>query len=253
MLQDTYIHTYIHTYVRTYIHTHTHNTYIHTYIHTYVHTYICTYSMQISKVAVTLCVCVFFSQSWKTVCQSWQPFWNTRLWILPALHHHARYRRMYQKDQPIFQWSCTNHLNHQILSGKIYTPCHCRFLWLCCERWISHFCNPCLFPHSVHIVIGPAKSSIGALLNLLECWLVLSVHSFNYVFKLSISWSGVGIILSNMHSNGGGSVCSHNILLLLSFCIISNLWLQGQEGERVCAQACGVCVCFHRTHIMWVR
>jgi hypothetical protein len=55
-----------------------------------------------------------------------------------------------------------------------------------------------LFPHSVHIVIGPAKSSKGALLNWPKCWLVLPMHSFNYLFKLSINWPG-GIILSWYH------------------------------------------------------
>ena len=48
---------------------------------------------------------------------------------------------------------------------------------------------------------------------------------------------------------GGGSVCNRNILLLLSFCIISNLWLQVQEGERVHVQVCArACVC-----VIWVR
>ena len=79
------------------------------------------------------CLCIF-SQSWKTVCQSWQPFWNTRLWILQALRHHARYRRIYQKHQLIFQWGCMNHLNHQILFGKIYTPYHCRFFMICAMK-----------------------------------------------------------------------------------------------------------------------
>ena len=147
-------------------------------------------------------LCVFFSQSWRTACRSWQPFWNMRLWILRAPHHHARYRRMFRKHQLIFQWSCMNHLNHQILYGKIYTPCHCRFLWLCLERWISRFFFPCLFPHSVH-VIGPAESSIEALLNLPECWIVCCMHLFNYLFKLSVNWPG-GIILSNVPSNCGG-------------------------------------------------
>jgi hypothetical protein len=55
----------------------------------------------------------------------------------------------------------------------------------------------------VHIAIGPAKSSIGALLKWPECWLVCSMHSFNYLFKLSIIWPG-GIILSNVQSNCGG-------------------------------------------------
>jgi hypothetical protein len=66
---------------------------------------------------------------------------------------------------------------------------------------------------------------------------VLSMHLFSYLFKLSINWPG-GVILSNMHSNCGGSVCSHNIPLLLSFCILSILWLQVQEGT--CA---GMCAC----------
>jgi hypothetical protein len=61
----------------------------------------------------------------------------------------------------------------------------------------------CLFPLSVHIVIGPANTSVGASLNFPECRLVLSMHLFNYLFKLSINWPG-GIILCNVHSDCGG-------------------------------------------------
>lgn len=80
-------------------------------------------------------LCMFlFSQSWKTVCQSWQPFWNMRQWISLALHHLCQYRKTHQKRQlPLemlmLRWRFSNHTKHQILSGKIYTPCHCKFSW----------------------------------------------------------------------------------------------------------------------------
>lgn len=60
-----------------------------------------------------------------------------RQWILLALHHPCQYKKKHQKHHLLlvmvmFQWSFTKHLNHQILSGKIYTPYHCKFLW---HRW----------------------------------------------------------------------------------------------------------------------
>ena len=77
------------------------------------------------------------------------------------------------------------------------------------------------------------------------------MHSFNYLFKLSIIWPG-GIILSNVQSNCGGwgvSLWSCYSVAVVFLCTYYSVVTRSGGGEGTCAGAHGHVFPSHLCHM----